>query len=150
VTSSLARSTTYSFGSICLGSLIVAIIQALREIANQAREQGRQNGDGAQILACIAECILGCIQSIVEYFNKWAYVYVGIYGYKYIEAGKNVMALFTARGWEVVIADDLVGNTIFLVTLITSLLMGGIGILVELSTDWFIDAGDSAQIVAFA
>merc|ERR1712211_94211 len=94
--------------------------------------------------------ILGCIQSIIEYFNKWAYVYVGIYGYKYMEAGKNVMDLFKARGWEVVIADDLVGNTIFLVALITSLLMGGVGILVELSTNWFADAGDSASIVAFA
>ena len=67
-----------------------------------------------------------------------------------MEAGKNVMDLFKARGREVVIADDLVGNTIFLVALITSLLMGGVGILVELSTNWFADAGDSASIVAFA
>lgn len=57
---------TTSFGSICFGSLVVAIIQALRSLANEARN----NGD-AQCLACIAECILACLQGIVEYFNKW-------------------------------------------------------------------------------
>ena len=99
---------TTSFGSICFGSLLVAIVQALRALANQAQE----NGD-AGILACIAVCILGCIESLIEYFNKWAFIYVGIYGYSYLEAGKNVIALFRNRGWEAIIADDLVGNALF-------------------------------------
>lgn len=66
----------------------------------------RENGD-AGILACIAECLLSCLAGLVEYFNKWAFVYVGIYGYGYIEAGKNVIQLFKNRGWEAIIADDL-------------------------------------------
>merc|ERR1712125_7697 len=93
VTSSLFRSTTYSFGSICFGSFVVALIQALEAIARQARQQG----DGNQFLLCLAECILSCIAGIVEYFNKWAYVYFGIYGYGYVDAGKNVIELFKAR-----------------------------------------------------
>lgn len=32
-------------------------------------------------------------------------VYVGVYGYGYIEAGKNVFQLFHNRGWEAIIAD---------------------------------------------
>lgn len=60
---------TTSFGSICLGSLLVAIIQALQALANTARQEG-----DAGILACIAECILSCLASIVEYFNKWVSV----------------------------------------------------------------------------
>lgn len=63
---------TTSFGSVCFGSLLVAIIQALQALANTARNEG-----DAGILACIAECILSCLASIVEYFNKWAFVYVG-------------------------------------------------------------------------
>eukprot|EP00584_Thalassiosira_punctigera_P006265 CAMPEP_0172529190 /NCGR_PEP_ID=MMETSP1067-20121228/3331_1 /TAXON_ID=265564 ORGANISM="Thalassiosira punctigera, Strain Tpunct2005C2" /NCGR_SAMPLE_ID=MMETSP1067 /ASSEMBLY_ACC=CAM_ASM_000444 /LENGTH=499 /DNA_ID=CAMNT_0013313195 /DNA_START=127 /DNA_END=1626 /DNA_ORIENTATION=- len=113
---SLLRSLTTSFGSICFGSLLVAIIQALKALAQQARQQ--ENG----ILICIAECILGCLESILEYFNKWAFVYVGLYGYSYIEAGKNVFALFKNRGWEAIIADDLVGNVFFFL----SLCIGGI------------------------
>jgi putative copper export protein len=65
VNSSFLRTVTTSFGSICFGSFLVAILQALRALAQSARE----NGD-AQIFACIAECILGCLASILEYFNK--------------------------------------------------------------------------------
>jgi len=60
---------TTSFGSICFGSLLVAIIQALQALANAAQQEG-----DAGILACIAECILSCLASIVEYFNKCKWI----------------------------------------------------------------------------
>lgn len=61
VCNSFIRTMTTSFGSICFGSLLVAIIRALETLARQARE----NGD-AGILACIAECILSCLAGLVE------------------------------------------------------------------------------------
>jgi hypothetical protein len=60
VRDSWVRALTYSFGSICLGSLIVALIQAVKEMVHQARE----NGDS--MLACCAECLIGCIEALVE------------------------------------------------------------------------------------
>lgn len=113
---SMIRALTTSFGSICFGSLLVALVQSLRALAESAR------GNDNQFLICIAECILSCLQQILEYFNKWAFVYVGLYGYSYIEAGKNVFSLFKSRGWEAIIADDLVSNVFFFL----SLCVGGI------------------------
>jgi hypothetical protein len=55
-----------------LQSLIVAFLRAIEMLAYTARAN-----DDAGIGACIAECIIGCLAAIVEYFNKWAYVYVG-------------------------------------------------------------------------
>lgn len=127
---SLKRTFTTSFGSICFGSLLVAIIQALRALANTARSQD----DG--ILLCLAECILGCIQNLIEYFNKWAFIYVGIYGMSYCESGKSVMQLFSSRGWEAIIADDLVGNTLLLVSVIVGALTGSFTIILEMSSGW--------------
>ena len=75
INNSFIRTITTSFGSICFGGLIVAILQALRMLANSAQS----NGD-ANFLACIAECLLACLASIVEYFNKWAFIYVGYVG----------------------------------------------------------------------
>ena len=89
---------TTSFGSICFGSLLVAIVQAIRQIV----EAARRNDDLGPFIACCIDCILGCIEGLLEYFNKWAFVYVGLYGYGYYEARKNDMAL-------AIIADDLVG-----------------------------------------
>jgi Plasma-membrane choline transporter len=72
VFNAFTRTMTTSFGSICFGSLLVAILQALRALAQSARE----NGD-MPFFACIAECILGCLASLLEYFNQVrSYVFV--------------------------------------------------------------------------
>jgi len=133
VCGSLYRSLTTSFGSICFGSLIVAIIEALRQIVETARSNEELGG----ALACCIDCILGCIQGLVEYFNKWAYVYVGLYGFGYCEAGKNVMQLFRDRGWEALIADDIVSTVLFLVAFVCGLITAGIGVLLGEFTGWF-------------
>jgi len=124
--------------------LLVAIIETLKTIARSARDDENFN-----FLACIIECILSCLQDLLEYFNKWAYVYVGLYGYSYIEAGKNVITLFKNRGWEVIIADDLVANALFLVSLVVGVISGGIGVLIESGTDVFDISIDNAEVIVF-
>lgn len=135
VLGSMCRSLTTSFGSICFGSLLVAIVQATRALANAARDNENQ------ILVCIATCILACLESILEYFNKWAFVYVGLYGYSYIEAGKNVITLFKNRGWEAIIADDLISNVFFFLSFGVGLICTAIGYGLGVGqTEWFINA----------
>ena len=146
VCGSFFRSITTSFGSICFGSLIVAIIQALRQIVQMAKD----NDDIGPFIACCIDCILSCIEGLVEYFNKWAFVYVGLYGYSYCEAGKNVMSLFRDRGWEAVIADDIVGAVLGFLSLISGLITLGIGVFIASTVDWFdamINAGTLTQDV---
>jgi hypothetical protein len=120
---SFCRATTYSFGSICLGSLIVAIVQALRALVHMSRDN-----EDMQMLTCILDCILGCIEDIIEYFNKWAYVYVGLYGFGYLEAGRNVIQLFEQKGWTVIISDDLCDRVLFLISAGVGLLSGLVGL----------------------
>jgi hypothetical protein len=137
--SALKRAFTTSLGSICLGSLIVAILQALKQMAREAQRSGDS-------LACIAVCILGCIERLLELFNKWAFVYVGVYGYKFTQAGKAVFELFKARGFEVIINDDLIGNVISLTSLAVGLLCAGLGVAFHyLWTD--LTAFDNAPII---
>ena len=60
---SFVRATTTSFGSICFGRLLVAIVVT----------------DGCEaFLLCIVDCLLGCLEDMLEYFNKFAYIYVGM------------------------------------------------------------------------
>ena len=59
-------------------------------------EQARRRGRGG-ILLCIIECLLHLVQRIAQYFNKWAFVYVGLYGYDYLTAGKKVLDLFQGK-----------------------------------------------------
>jgi len=127
VRDSFYRASTYSFGSICMGSLLVAIIQAAKQMLHALRE----NGDG--VCSCIAECCLGCIESIAEYFNQWAFVFVGLYGYSFMEAGRTVMHLFYSRGWTVIITDYLVDRVLLMISFLIGLILGLLAIVVSTS-----------------
>jgi hypothetical protein len=109
----------------------VAILQALEALARAA-----QSEDEGGALACVAVCILGCLASLLEYFNKWAFTYVGIYGHSYLESGKSVFQLFKNRGWEAIIADDLVGNALLLTSVVVGAFMGLVAYGFSVTTDW--------------
>lgn len=55
----------------------------------------------------------------------------------YCEAGKSVIQLFKDRGWEAVIADDLVGMALFMTSLVVGLVMAGVGVLMVDQTTWW-------------
>lgn len=99
IVDSFSRATSYSFGSICFGSLLVAMIQTLEQIVHTVRQQNQRNS----IILCIVECILHFLQRIGQYFNKWSFVYVGLYGYDYLTAGRKALELFQSRGWSTII-----------------------------------------------
>jgi membrane-anchored glycerophosphoryl diester phosphodiesterase (GDPDase) len=67
----------------------------------------------------------------------------------YLKAGKSVFELFQNRGWEAVIADDLVGNALFLVSVMVGGLMGAVGLIIETTSDLFEDAGGNSKLIAF-
>ena len=132
VISSFVRSMTYSFGSICFGSLLEALVTALRVLAENARDQSREDNDGCvSILYCILECILSLLEDIIEYFNQWAYVLIGIYGYNYLESGRRVMELFRARGWTAIITNDLVGYVLLFTSVVVGILTGLCAVIIE-------------------
>jgi hypothetical protein len=146
VGASFCRASTYSFGSICFGSFLVSLVQALRAMHRIAHEN-----DDCSFLICLIDCILGCIQGIIEYLNKWAYVYVGLYGYSYIEAGRNVMTLFQNKGWSTIITDDLADNVLMMVSVSIGLCTGLVGLILgKINQNLFSGIGyDDAGVVGF-
>jgi hypothetical protein len=121
VLGSLYRSLTSTFGSICFGSLLVALIQLMHMIVRNAREDShgrrRRSVNGGQMLfLCCLDCILKWTEDIAQYFNKWAFIYVAIYGYSYSEGGKKVMALFQQRGWSLITNDWLINIATFIIS----------------------------------
>ena len=82
--------------------------------------------------------------------NLKAYVYVGLYGYSYIEAGKNVITLFQQRGWTAIINDSLVSRTLTLVCLVLAGLSGCIGLVLNsVGSSWFEYLGEGFVYGAF-
>jgi len=90
------RTCTTSFGSICFGSLLVAILQAIR-----AMLRGSKNG--------LVMCLLHCIERIMRYFNKYAFAQVAIYGTTFWQSAQRTWDLFMNNGLKALINDDLSG-----------------------------------------
>jgi len=93
------RTMTTSFGSVCVGSLLVAILQALR-----AMLKSNKNGCGG-----LAVCLLACIERIMRYFNKYAFAQCAIYGTSFWQSAKRTWDLFMSNGISALINDDLSG-----------------------------------------
>lgn len=143
---SFGRATSYSFGSICLGSLVMAIIQLLRHVISHARNTSQRNS----VLLCILECIVSCLERLAEYFNKFAYAYIGLYGYDYLTAGKKVIELFKNRGWETIIADNIILRTFFFINFVVGALTGCVGLtLGYLFPSWVGAFGKNSVVMSF-
>ncbi|CAG8585462.1 15187_t:CDS:2 [Racocetra persica] len=122
--SSFKRATTTSIGSICFGSLIIALLSTTRTVL-QAFANSDEGACGF-CAVCIA-CLLAWIESLVEYFNFYAYVEVAIYGKSYCQAAKDTWTLIKDRGVEAIINDDLIGNVLTMGSLLIGVLCGILG-----------------------
>jgi Plasma-membrane choline transporter len=127
------RSLTYSFGSICLGSLLQALVSTLRVVIETARNQREQNDSGGcgNVVLCILDCIASMLEDVIEYFNQWAYVFVGVYGYSYLESGRRVVELFRARGWTSIITNNLVGYVLGFTNVIIAIATGFVAVVLQ-------------------
>lgn len=109
------RAVTLNLGSICFGSLIVAILETIRSMLQIFASLANQSGNcvAACLLSCLS-CIIGMIESWIEFFNRFAYTFVGCYGYSFVTASKHVFKLFKSKGWSAIVNDDLTGNVFFM------------------------------------
>jgi hypothetical protein len=130
------RAMTLSLGSICFGSLIVAILEAVRQVLNILTNMAKESGNccAACLMGCLS-CMIGCVERLVEFFNRFAYAYIGYYGYSFVTASKHVFQLFRDKGWSAIINDDLTQNVFFLGNIIIGAITAYIGIELVKGTD---------------
>lgn len=78
-------------------------------------------------LACVANCILGYIESLIRFFNTYAYAYVAMYGMSFREAASAAWDMIGQRGFDCVVNDDLAQQVLNFAALISALLCGVCG-----------------------
>eukprot|EP00808_Paulinella_micropora_P022342 g47719.t1 len=144
---SFKRATTTSLGSICFGSLIVAILKALHAMVAQARQTDNN------CARCMAECILSCLEQLIEYFNMYAYTQVAIYGKDFRSAAKDTWDLFKARGFTAIINDDLTGMVLTMGCFIGAVVSAASGALVAMlfyqNSDLALAVGIAGFLIGF-
>lgn len=114
---SFKRATTYSFGSICFGSLLVSFISFLRFLLDSSN-------DGNSIARALTDCLLSILESLLRYFNTYAFTQVAIYGKSYIEAAKSTWDLVNNSGVGAIINDNLIRSVLGLGSFVIGLVGG--------------------------
>ena len=133
---SLHRAMTYSFGSICFGSLVQGFVSALRWMTQGGRKNRQDPGRTNQaccgtMCSSILECVGEMWGDVLDYFTQWNYIYVALYGFSYVESGERVTQLFRTKGFVSIITERLAGFVLGWVTFAMGLYGGFIVLLVE-------------------
>ena len=145
--STLSRNIFGSFGSICLGSLLVGPCILLSRISTFSRlakpklcrliSTSKLSGDAEPDTKGTQNGASLCSPSdsvISRNVNCYSFTYVGLYGYKFWESGSKAKAsqLFEARGWTHVVFEPY---PIMTVMAMTCMIIGGstalLGLIVE-------------------
>ncbi|ETV99897.1 hypothetical protein, variant [Aphanomyces invadans] len=117
------RAVTSSFGSICLGSLIVAALSALRLVLLTTKRRKSRT----TVNACL-ECIVGALETHLKAFNKYAYCQVALYGKDFRTAGNDTLQLFREKGWTGVVQESLVSMVLSMGCLVVGAVAGVVGV----------------------
>jgi len=127
VSGCVKRACTTSFGSICFGALLVAIFNTLAALA-RILANNRDN-IVLQIIGICMYIILKCFADIIQYFNKWAFTYVAVYGLTYVQSGKAVFGLIRHNGIDAIVNDSLIYSTLWLGALIGTVIVTVVSLL---------------------
>ncbi|KUF91178.1 hypothetical protein AM588_10002963 [Phytophthora nicotianae] len=101
------RALTTSLGSICVGSLVVAVLNALHTLLLSAPRRKAKGSANAFL-----EFLVKLVMRNMQYFNKYAFCQVALYGKDFRLAGTDTMHLFRDRGWTALLNDSLISSVL--------------------------------------
>ncbi|CAH0517555.1 unnamed protein product [Peronospora belbahrii] len=116
------RALTTSLGSICVGSLVIAALNALHTLLLSTPRR-KANGSAN---ACL-ELLVKLVMRNMQYFNKYAFCQIALYGKDFRLAGSDTMHLFRDRGWTALLNDSLISSVLAVGCLVAGTVSGVIG-----------------------
>ncbi|QHO43753.1 CTL-like protein [Arachis hypogaea] len=117
---SLQYALTTSFGSICYGSLFTAVIRTMRWQIRGVRAKIGNN----ECLLCCVDFLFHMVETLVRFFNKYAYVQIGVYGKSFNHSARDAWELFQSTGVEALVAYDCSGAIMLMGTIFGGLITG--------------------------
>jgi hypothetical protein len=118
---SVKRAFSTNFGTICLGSYLAAVLDAVRFPAEE--------GNRANILTSIAACILRILRKLFDSAHEWTFVYAALTGQSFGQANRSFTELNETYGWILTMNDILIKYCLWIIHLmvvLTSTVIGGL------------------------
>ena len=170
----LLQALTTSFGSICLGSLVVSPAQVLSVVGqcccclfghpdcsgtepytntNTKDIEAAGGADSAADSVGLGRHLYHHVNTPLSRFvrccNRWSFTYIGLYGYPFREAGDRAIQLFETREWLEVVHDNLIPNVLFMASVVIGGSTGTFAVVVEETDGYYFSAFHMPTFVAF-
>lgn len=98
------------FGTVCYGSLVIAIIKTIRAVIAYFQKKAKKSGNAILVyMMCILQCCMWCLEKCMKFLNKNAYIQTAIHGYSFCKACRSAFFLI-ARNILRIIAVSFVGD----------------------------------------
>lgn len=109
------RTLVFHLGSICFGSLLIAIIDLIRIFIWQLQRQARTSTNSVvrYILGCI-QCCLGFLSKIVKLINKNAYIQMAITGKSFCKSASSALELLVSNSLKVLAVNLVTSYILFI------------------------------------
>merc|ERR1719362_1939406 len=137
-----------SFGSVCLGSLIIATVRAADALLSKLRRDAREQNQNPAVLCllCLLQCLVRCVEDVAEALSYFSYVQVAVRGFAFVPAVRATFALCTWKNIPALIACNLVNS----VAALGSLFCGGMASFAALAVAFaYFPAGADEADTAF-
>jgi len=104
---SFSRALTKSFGSLALGSLIIATVRFINFLLRVTKKKNQTKNPIITFIVNCVICIFGCIQRIIQFINRYAYIYIAMHGDGFCTSAKNCFDLVSRNFFSAAIVDML-------------------------------------------
>ena len=131
----------FHFGSIALGSGLLAIVRFIQFLLEQAQRE--TDNKFVKIVLCIIRCWVACFAAMLKFITKYAYVYIAMHGEGFYTSCKKVQDLFTRSSFGTLFINDMVTHLIVRMGMVLS-----VGIVVFSSLLYMKHHGDGDISVA--
>ena len=116
----------YHTGTLAFGSLIIAIIKAIRTaiqyIEDKIKEKGADKGP-VKVVMCLCKCCLWCLEKFMKFINRNAYILTAIKGTNFCKSAKDAFSLITRNCVRVAVIDNVTDFLLFLGKLVVTITM---------------------------
>ncbi|KAI8355829.1 plasma-membrane choline transporter-domain-containing protein [Mortierella sp. GBAus27b] len=124
----LINATTTLFGPVCLGALFIAIAQFITFLVERAAKQLKdQSSTPGWLSSWVAPALTWCcriILGLVESFNNYTLIYVGITGESLFTASKSASMVFQRSKIRALLSDLLTKLVLYVYSALLALISG--------------------------
>lgn len=118
---------TSHFGSICFGSLLVAMVETTHDVLHALQKKG---WFPAWLLCCL-DRLCNAVQSAFEYLNMYGFVQVAVHDDNFIAASKRAITFLKYKGLTALINDTIVSRLACLGAMAGGLVSGALPVVMQ-------------------